>query len=297
MFYTAAIVVLTICTFQSLLVFIGNTFTVFVFWIHRNKLKRTSVLLINLAVADLLVGFTQTVINITLFSLSQHIGGRANEISYRNIPNLFPAFIAAFMGVSMFFLALISLERAFALIWPLRHRSTSTKTYMYNVVLVWLAGIIPAALMFLAFYGIVEYVYCLITFSGIIVLCLVTICLSYLAIRKRLNDRGRAIDATHNRQSVEQNKKLSKTIFVVIGASAGFWIPSLVFFCIYYFYAGLPAFANYIFALLTLGNSLVNPVIYSLRMPVFRETLKRLSSKLRIRKQSKTYIVSGETRK
>ena len=40
---------------------LGNTFTVVVFWKNRNKLKRTSFLLINLAVADLLVGLSQMI--------------------------------------------------------------------------------------------------------------------------------------------------------------------------------------------------------------------------------------------
>ena len=43
----------------SLYFFTGNFITVIVFWIHRCKLKRTSFLLINLAVADLLAGVTQ----------------------------------------------------------------------------------------------------------------------------------------------------------------------------------------------------------------------------------------------
>ena len=51
------------CTilFESLLIFSGNSFTIFVFWKNRNKLKRTSFLLINLAVADLLVGLSQMI--------------------------------------------------------------------------------------------------------------------------------------------------------------------------------------------------------------------------------------------
>ena len=60
---TAAIVICSIAAFQSLLILTANTFTVhvYIFWSHRNKLKRTSFLLINLAVADLLIGFTEPV--------------------------------------------------------------------------------------------------------------------------------------------------------------------------------------------------------------------------------------------
>ena len=52
------------------------------------------------------------------------------------------AFQTTFPLASVVFLALISLERAHALIWPLRHdRVSNTKIYMYVVIFVWLAVI------------------------------------------------------------------------------------------------------------------------------------------------------------
>ena len=58
---TSVVVIHGIIFIESLVIFLGNTFTVFVFWKNRNKLKRTSFLLINLAVADLLVGLGQMI--------------------------------------------------------------------------------------------------------------------------------------------------------------------------------------------------------------------------------------------
>ena len=57
----ATFVIHCIILFESLLIFSGNSFTTFAFWKNRNKLKRTSFLLINLAVADLLVGLSQMI--------------------------------------------------------------------------------------------------------------------------------------------------------------------------------------------------------------------------------------------
>ena len=55
--YTAAIIIalLLAAILESVIIIVGNAFTIFVFWKHRNRLKRTSFLLINLAVSDLLV--------------------------------------------------------------------------------------------------------------------------------------------------------------------------------------------------------------------------------------------------
>ena len=45
--------------------------------------------------------------------------------------------------------------------------------------------------------------------------------------------------------------------------------------------------------MLHLTNSLVNPIIYSLRMPVFKENFKRIKNLVRIQKQHKTYKVDS----
>lgn len=49
---------------ETTLIFIGNGFTIFVFWYQRQSLKRASCLLINLAIADCLVG-ARELINMT----------------------------------------------------------------------------------------------------------------------------------------------------------------------------------------------------------------------------------------
>ena len=85
-----------------------------------------------------------------------------------------------------FFLVLVSLERAFALIWPLRHRVTSTKVYFYSVAIIWLAGLSLGALNFSATNGVIDVRQYLFAYSMITFLSLFVICSSYLLIRKRL---------------------------------------------------------------------------------------------------------------
>ena len=166
-----------------------------------------------MAVADILVGLTVIVV-VSRFALPRQ--SKVHKNSYGNISS---SFAAAFSGVSMFFLVLISLERAFALIWPLRHRVTSIKTYIYSVLIVWLAGITIGTMNLLAVYGIYEFVYYVVGSA----VSLVTISVSYLSIRARVNKRGPVIDAAYNRQSVKQNTKLPKTLFIVVGVSLIFW--------------------------------------------------------------------------
>ena len=286
MYNTAIIAVLFAAILESLIVIIGNIFAIFVFWKHHNKLKRTSLLLIHLAVADLLVGFTE-LISIGAFNMPGHFEERNSNSVYNK--NISIAFQITFSFASVFFLVLISLERGYALIWPLRHRVASTKVYIYSATFAWIAAISTGTLILLALYDILDFARWIVTFSCVTVLCLVTICVSYLAIRKRLNCRVPAIDGAHNRQKeLQQNVKLSRTLFVMITASLLFWIPSIIVYSTHYLCLKcVPLFLFYIFKLFRLANSLVNPIIYSFRIPMFRETFKRA----KLCKQSKEYTI------
>ena len=282
-----AIAILWVITVESVIVFLGNLFTIFVFWKHRNKLKRTAFLLINLAVTDLLVGFGQLIV-IKTFAFPQQL-----EITSTRYGIIAATIQSTFSFASLFCLAAISLERAFALIWPLRHRVTSTKIYIYGIVFVWISGISVGASLLLAAYEILDIKLWNIGLCIVAVLALLIICLSYLAIRRRLNCRVPPIDTALNRQSgLKQNTKLSRTLFIVVAASLVFWLPSTII-NILYFLRSFPVLIplGYSGTLFYLANSGVNPIIYSFRIPIFKETLKRI----KIRKRSKQYRVSHRT--
>jgi len=208
------VVFLCILSFLTVLILIANTYTAFVFWFHRKKLKRTFLLVINLAFADLFVRFTGILTVIGAFAFQRHTG--LNNICYSTFFGISVLLHGTFPFISVYFLVLISLERAFALIWPLRHRVARIKVYIYSVVIVWLVGAVQGALGFLALYEAIKMEYSEVGGAFFIYFSLGTICVSYLSIRKRLNSRNRYITTTQNRQIVEQNIKLSKTLFTVV---------------------------------------------------------------------------------
>ena len=111
MYNTAIIVVLFAAILESLIIIVGNVFTIFVFWKHRSRLKRTSFLLIHLAVADLLIGFTE-LISIGVFN----VPGYFEEINFNSAynQNILISYQITFSFASVFSLVLISLERGYA---------------------------------------------------------------------------------------------------------------------------------------------------------------------------------------
>ena len=287
MYNTAIIVVLFVAVLESLIIIVGNIFTTFVFWKHRSRLKRTYFLLINLAVADLFVGFTE-LIALGPFDIAGHLVETSFN-SARNA-NISTAFQVTFSLASVFFLVLISLERAYALIWPLRHRASSTKGYIYSATFAWVAATSSGILTLLAVYGILDFSHLIIADGCVMVLCLVTISVSYLTIRTRLDSRAPVMDTTQNRRSEsEQNSKLSRTLFIVITASLLFWIPGIaVNSTLYLCLNCVPLLVFQILNICRLANSLVNPIIYSFRITMFRATFKRA----KLCKQSNEYTIN-----
>lgn len=59
---TTAIVFIVVFALEAVVIIIGNVFTMFVFWTHRMRVKRACFLLINLAVADFLVGIAEAIV-------------------------------------------------------------------------------------------------------------------------------------------------------------------------------------------------------------------------------------------
>ena len=67
---TEATMLVVIVTLEITIIVMGNVFTIFVFWTQRLRLKRTFLLLINLAVADSFVGLGEALVLATNTILS-----------------------------------------------------------------------------------------------------------------------------------------------------------------------------------------------------------------------------------
>ena len=253
----------------------GNTFTIFVFWNQRSRINRTYFLLVNLAIADLLVGITELIV-LGAFKFQVMLESDSLLRTERQ-SNPSVAFQLLFPSTSVLFLALVSLERAFSVLWPIRHRSISSRVYIKSIVFVWAVGLCFFALTVIAIhYPEVKEEYVFIasnTGSQLI------ICTSYLKIRNRLRASSPGLDI-HGHQLQAHNLRLSKTLFITIASSLLFWIPGFVVYFTREFYTQcfpVPVlwFANAMY----LANSMVNPFVYSFRMTIFKDALRKFCRK------------------
>ena len=269
-----AFVVLTvIIAVEAVVIVIGNLFAIFVFWTQRFRLKQACFALINLAVADLLAGIVEA------------IGLVTQKIPFIGQTFKAPPLISWGLDVfalftSLFFLALISLERAYAVLWPLRHRATSTRVYIYSIVIVWVAGLCVAGVRLLAnYHPDFDNKYATGTLAASIFVSLFVICASYSKIHSRLQSRALELD-NHRRQSMEQNLRMSKTLFIVVGVSLLLWLPSFVVLAIANACSCFPSsLASFVFVT-HFANCMVNPFVYSYRMPVFKASLTKFRGRI-----------------
>ena len=269
---TTAAVFVVIVTLEVTIIVTGNVFTIFVFWSRRPRFKRTFLLLINLAVADLLVGLGEA-----LILAVNTIPNGGNEEEKNESP--WWAFQVFGSSTSLLFLVLISLERVYSVLWPFRHRITSTHAYVYSIVIVWVTGVCISGVSLLEIY-LIDNVNAAFTYAPALFLCLLVICTSYLTIRLRLQSTA-PISDFQNQALKEKGLRMSRTVFIVVAVSLVFWFPAFVMITTRDFCSCFSPVAVWFVIVLQLGNSMVNPFVYSFRMPIFQDALKRCWRKRR----------------
>ena len=179
----------------------------------------------------------------------------------------------AFTGLtSIYTLAVISLERMFAIVCPLRHRTLTSRNYIYAIAIPWIAAAVFIAVIILKPKGSVKHLsYKFFPFLFLIT-PLLTMCVAYFSIWIK----QKSTKEIRNHRAARESK-LAKTLFLVTGASLLTWTPFQVFnnlFAFQVFQISLTVF--YLSKILQFSNSLVNVVIYPLRIPEFKKTLKNI---------------------
>ena len=279
MFSSTVTAFVVIYTLEAFVIIVGNTFTIIVFWTQRSRLKRTYSILINLAVSDLLVGIAEPIVLGTA-KIAKMTAISGKEKSFTNPSSAFQVLASS---TSVLFLALISLERVYSVLWPVQHRSTSTRTYTFTITAVWGLGFCFFGLIVLSLYHTkLEMKYVTVTIHASLFMTLLVICGSYLQIRKKLRANvipgELEIDGRHTATN-ERNLRLSRTVFVVIPVSLVFWLPATIV-CTAKDFCRPPCLrpiAVWLVNVLHLANSMVNPIVYSFRMAIFKDALKKLS--------------------
>ena len=254
-----------------------NIITIIVLVKNRNLRKRSRYLVINLAVADMLVGGFAT------RDLIYRVGAvYCNVWKYNSIDpwarHVLVTHVHPFAVSSVTNIAAISVEGLHATLRPFRHRLIKKWVYALIIAVVWVtAGLLSIALTVLwVFKGFSYYFYLL---NSFIAICLLVICISYASIVIKV--RCGAQPQHHGAASRE--RKLTMTLLIVTVVSLMFYLPFTIFYFLLYTTDVFTSMSivtyvrlGHILRVLFYANSLVNPILYVIRMPEYRSAVLAL---------------------
>ena len=247
--------------------------TIVLFAVFTKLRKKSLFLVINMAFADVLGGVLLP-LDIYLYVGSQDYQlwtPSSSEYLYisHNI-SVFASVLASLISA-----ALISGERVYAIYFPLKHLTLSARSYRMVIFLTWtLAFLVSTVYTVLLLLTSVKRAILFLMPCFLILLSLVCGC--NISIWRKFKHR-RTSSQQRNRPS--QNQRLTKTLLFVSLVALFSWLPLILF--IY--------FEDVIFATvldqsiilhiyhsvyaLSVANSFLNPVVYALRIPEYRQVL------------------------
>ena len=248
----------------AVVIIISNSLSIAVL-VKRRFRKRSLYLLIDLAIADLLVGlFTVPIYMITVISEGKFV------------PPVVLDGVDMFTGLSSIFtLTVISLERLFAISQPLRHRQLSSRNYVIAIVMPWILSLTVTSVRVLQYYSIVTRHQIL----TVVIISLSTPLLitftSYGVIWRKQTSR------IQNGVRARREARLSKTLFLITGTFVLTWLPFqvlvvVVIMCVPC--SKMHIVVVFVIKLLHFSNSLINFLIYCLRMPDYRKAVSQIFS-------------------
>ena len=126
--------------------------------------------------------------------------------------------------------------------------------------------------------------YVILTIHACLFIALLAICGSYLQIRRKWRSNVVTGEEIQARQTAERNLRLSRTVLLVIAVSLVLWLPAFIVYTARPFCCP-PCVRPIVMAVVNvfhLANSMVNPIVYSFRMVIFKDALKKLSRRCRL---------------
>ena len=270
-----------------------------VLFIKNSTLRtRSMYLVINLTVADMFVGGTATFAIALLFLL---YGCEVGNLFFifiveRDWPPIL--FVLTVTEVwlpltSVAGIAVISLDRMHATFRPFRHRNIKKWAYGVTIAGVWILTAMmlipfPLTRLYWNLNQQWQLLFPLYLWRSYCFLCLVVICVSYTSIA--LNFWCGTRPPSHG--AANRQRKLTVTLFIMTTVSLLLWLPYVVYTCVPFSVLDRFSFLTYLrlrlfFSLVYHTNWLVNPIIYTIRMPEFRRALLILFK----RRQRQTAVI------
>ncbi|XP_044166972.1 lysophosphatidic acid receptor 3-like [Acropora millepora] len=260
---------LTVFGIEAVAIVMLNALTIIVYLKERSLRKRSMYLVINQAVADMFVGagliFDWLLVGHMCELWTINLVGPLLDVLWTVSPL-----------ASLINLGAISLERTHATFRPFKHRLIKKKVFGAAAAIVWIAaGVISAG-------PLLEQIFdppdlegrpiFYISYLSSSLFCLLTIIVSYSSMAIKIVYGIQP----HHRSATIRGRKLTKTLFIVTVVSLLLTLPFIItMFCeILQLCTSITLDLSLNLSLFMFyANSLVNPVLYTFRMPEFKRAL------------------------
>ena len=250
----------------SVFIIVGNVLAIIVFGLNKSLRKKSFLLVINMACADLMLG------SLSLPLFIYQLGGDFElwPKQWNFSLSLFYRIIDTVCAQSSIITAtFIAIERFYATGWPLKHRTIARRSAYYILIfLTWLLSIaLSAAIIGSLYKSVCVAVVIWVSHATILTL---TICGCYIGIWTKFTRGRKGIRGKHSGTS--QNKRSTKTLLLITAIALLSWLPLIITNTISVY---IPVNKHIVLTvnLLNFCNSFANPVLYSLRIPEFRKAL------------------------
>ena len=253
-----------------------NLLSIILFIKNSDLRTRGMYLVINLTVADTLVG---AISSLQFLGFSSTECKNANNLNVRFTweGRMITWFIFYWFPLtSLTNITVISLERMHATFRPFRHRVIKKWVYGVTISVVWvLAGMISTAILMLHLFD-KEGSHSQFLWQSYCLLCLSIICACYASIIVKICCGARP----QHHGAARRQRKLTVTLLIMTIVSLLLWLPFTVATFVYHTTDSIRSLSytkimrlNMYLLLLFYTNSFVNPVVYTITMPEYRKAL------------------------
>ena len=263
---------------ELIVIVLINLFTLATFARNRHLRKRSTYLVINLTIADLLFGVAAVLPPLLEPDILESQNILRESFNWPWYAFLYLTLNSLFPAASLANLSLISLERLHATIYPFRHCLIREQVYFTVITFSWLLALLFAFMMAILVVLRAQFTLFFYIFASYCFITVLIITVSYVIIV--LNVKSSPQSNIFGSKLLTE-KKLSITLFVMTVASFLTILPWAVWVAILSnIWCELSPVIAYRFHLtfssLYLCNSIVNPIIYALRMQEFRKAARKL---------------------
>ena len=150
---------------------------------------------------------------------------------------------------------------------PLKPKTLSTRVYGIVIFIVWSLAILVSIVFLLSLY-LRSNKAAVLSWMSFPLSFLFIVCACNIVIWRKVRKRNVALQQQN--RAASQNQRLTNALLLVSAISVLSWLPLVI---VNYLIPIAPLFVH-IVVILNLSNSILNPFVYALRIPEFRQALR-----------------------